>query len=87
MHACYAAHTVVHNPVTIPYSLTPKTGQSSLEGSILVMPGDMLVCAILKLQSITSTFHSDCRHTNVDRTVLTMCVLTIAGRERGRKRD
>ena len=42
--------------------------------------GDLLVCAILKLQSITSTFHSDCRHTNVDHTVLTMCVLTVCRR-------
>ena len=42
--------------------------------------GDLLVCAILKLQSITSTFYSDCRHTNVDHTVLTMCVLTVCRR-------
>ena len=42
--------------------------------------GDLLVCAILKLQSITSRFLSDCRHTTVDHTVLTMCVLTVCKR-------
>ena len=42
--------------------------------------GDLLVCAILKLQSNTSTFHSNCRHTNVDHRVLTMYVLTVCRR-------
>ena len=44
--------------------------------------GDLLVCAILKLQSVTSTFHSDCRHTIrlTMHAVLTMCVLTVCRR-------